>query len=395
MFDRFWFCLCLWHLVGVFADSDAVKSVSVMEGDSVSLQTNTKLLAEDLITWTFGRPKTPIAQIDKYTGRFSTYDVLDGRFRERLKLDLQTGSLTITNTRTTDSGLYQVTIKGMTDTTYRFNVAVSGAFADSDAVKSLMQGDSVTLQTNTELHTEYWITWTFGHSETRIAHINKKYGMFSLYDVLDGKFRDRLKLDLQTGSLTITNTRTTDSGLYEVMSLVSHNYTYSFNVTVFGAFADSDAVKSLSVMEGNSVTLQTNTELQTDDEITWTFGHPETRIAHIYKKYGMFSLYDVLDGKFRDRLKLDLQTGSLIITNTTTTDTGLYEVTINGTKQTSYRFNVTVFDYVHDSSDSVCDCDSAEAVIRLVLSALVGMAAVAAFVVLVYDIRSRRAGKDS
>ncbi|KAL1251988.1 hypothetical protein QQF64_019784 [Cirrhinus molitorella] len=47
------------------------------------------------------------------------------------------------------------------------------------------------------------------------------------------------------------------------------------------------------------------------------------------------------------------------------------------------------------SSDSVYCCDSAEAVIRLVLSALVGVAAVAAVVILVYDIRSRRAKQDS
>ncbi|KAI2644987.1 CD48 antigen [Labeo rohita] len=108
----------------VFADSDAVKSVSVMEGDSVTLQTNTELQTEDLMTWTFGHLDTRIAQIIKETGIFSTYDVLDGRFRDRLKLDHQTGSLTITNTRTTDSGLYQATII-MTDTTYRFNVTVS------------------------------------------------------------------------------------------------------------------------------------------------------------------------------------------------------------------------------------------------------------------------------
>ncbi len=116
-------CVCS---SGVFADSDAVKSVSVMEGDSVSLQTHTELQTEDLIMWTFGLSETPIAEISKDTGRFSTYDVLDGRFRNRLKLDHQTGSLTITNTRTTDSGLYQIYISSRTDITYRFNVTVYG-----------------------------------------------------------------------------------------------------------------------------------------------------------------------------------------------------------------------------------------------------------------------------
>uniref|UniRef100_A0A9J7YTA8 Immunoglobulin V-set domain-containing protein n=1 Tax=Cyprinus carpio carpio TaxID=630221 RepID=A0A9J7YTA8_CYPCA len=155
-----------------------------------------------------------------------------------------------------------------------------------------------------------------------------------------------------------------------------------------GVFADSDAVKSMSVMEGDSVSLQTNTELQTDDEIMWTFGLSETRIAEIIKRFERFSTYDVLDVRFRDRLKLDHQTGSLIITNTRTTDSELYGVKIIRNRTViSHRFNLTV-------SDSVSCCDSAEAVIRLVVTALVGVAAAAAVVVLVYDIRSRRAERD-
>ncbi len=117
-------CVCS---SGVFADSDAVKSVSVMEGDLVSLESGlTELQTHDLIAWTFGHPETHIAEIIKDTGRFSTYEGRDGRFRNRLKLDHQTGSLTITNSRTTDSGLYQVTVKSTKSTTYRFNVTVSG-----------------------------------------------------------------------------------------------------------------------------------------------------------------------------------------------------------------------------------------------------------------------------
>ncbi|XP_052395791.1 SLAM family member 5 isoform X2 [Carassius gibelio] len=125
MFERFWFCLCLWRLAGVFADSDAVKMV--MEGDSVSLESGvTEIQTYDLITWTFGHPEIRIAQINKEAGIFSTFD--DGpdvRFRGRLKLDRQTGSITITNTRTTDSGLYQIIISSRRKTTHGFNVTVS------------------------------------------------------------------------------------------------------------------------------------------------------------------------------------------------------------------------------------------------------------------------------
>ncbi|XP_042568212.1 SLAM family member 5-like [Cyprinus carpio] len=108
-----------------FADSDAVKSVSVMEGDSVSLQTNTELQTEDQITWAFGPSAVFLAQLQKETRIVITHDP-DGRFRNRLKVNNQTGSLTITNTRTTHSGLYQIITSSSRsrNTTYKFNVTV-------------------------------------------------------------------------------------------------------------------------------------------------------------------------------------------------------------------------------------------------------------------------------
>ncbi|KAI2644986.1 ATP-dependent RNA helicase DBP4 [Labeo rohita] len=119
-------------ITSVFADSDALKSVSVMAGDSVTLQTNTEIQTDDVITWTFGHTESRIAKVDKWIKRLFMYDVLDGRFRDRLRLDHQTGSLTITNTRTTHSRLYQVIINGTTDIIYRFNITVS---EDKDATR--------------------------------------------------------------------------------------------------------------------------------------------------------------------------------------------------------------------------------------------------------------------
>ncbi|XP_039537902.1 pregnancy-specific beta-1-glycoprotein 8-like [Pimephales promelas] len=99
---------CLWSPVGVFGDVDAVKSVSVTEGDSVTLKPGVATL-RDKILWRFGDQGVLIALID--AGQISLYEGPDGRFKDRLKLDL-TGSLTITHTRTSDSGPYDVNIKG-------------------------------------------------------------------------------------------------------------------------------------------------------------------------------------------------------------------------------------------------------------------------------------------
>ncbi|XP_059424823.1 uncharacterized protein LOC132159326 [Carassius carassius] len=102
--------LCLWNLVGGFGDTDAVKSVSVMKGDSVTLNSGfTEMMDDDVILWRFGAENTLIAKINVMAGSITIYDnVLDERFIDRLKLDHQTGSLIITNTRTKHTGLYQL-----------------------------------------------------------------------------------------------------------------------------------------------------------------------------------------------------------------------------------------------------------------------------------------------
>ncbi|XP_073721361.1 T-lymphocyte surface antigen Ly-9-like [Misgurnus anguillicaudatus] len=129
-----------------------------------------------------------------------------------------------------------------------------------------------------------------------------------------------------------------------------------------GVFGDE--VKSVSVMEGDSLTLQTHiTEIQRDDRILWKFGPQETRIAEINKEDNIISINgDVLDGRFRDRLQLNNQTGDLIITNITTQHTGVYQINIRGIKMTSHRFNVIVYAHlpapVITSNSSKCSSSS-------------------------------------
>ncbi len=107
-------------------------------------------------------------------------------------------------------------------------------------------------------------------------------------------------------------------------------------------FGDTDTVKSVSVMEGDSVTLKIVTETQTGDMIEWKFGTNRNLIARIIGKTS--NIFDGPDGIFRDRLKLDHQTGSLTITNTRTTDSGLYEADISrSSSDDKHRFNVTVY----------------------------------------------------
>uniref|UniRef100_A0A8C1EE41 Immunoglobulin domain-containing protein n=1 Tax=Cyprinus carpio carpio TaxID=630221 RepID=A0A8C1EE41_CYPCA len=142
----------------------------------------------------------------------------------------------------------------------------------------------------------------------------------------------------------------------------------------------TDEVMSMSVMEGDSVSLNTGvTEVQNYHLIQWMFG--EIKIAEINRLSQSSSIYGTDDDKtLKNRLNLDPQSGSLTITHTRTTDSGLYQLILTSGETRSKSFRVTV-------SDCTRCCDTFEAAIRLVIAAVVGVAAVA---VLVYDFRSTR-----
>ncbi|KAI7791187.1 putative SLAM family member 6 [Triplophysa rosa] len=113
---------------------------------------------------------------------------------------------------------------------YLFQVCVFGV--DADEVKSVMEGDSVTLHTHlTHIQTQDHILWMFGPQEKRIAEIHKRsIDMFDSNEI----FGDRLKLDSQTGSLSITNIIITDSGLYKLHIISDRGTSFKrFSVTVY------------------------------------------------------------------------------------------------------------------------------------------------------------------
>ncbi|XP_016409579.1 SLAM family member 9-like [Sinocyclocheilus rhinocerous] len=120
------FCLCWWSLIGVFgAETNEIQSVSAMERDSVTLKTNvTELHEDDEIAWRYGAEKSLIVKISNEKQIVSTFDVPDERFRDRLKLDHQTGSLTITNITSEHAGDCEQQIRGARLSSKTFSVYV-------------------------------------------------------------------------------------------------------------------------------------------------------------------------------------------------------------------------------------------------------------------------------
>ncbi len=94
-----------------------------------------------------------------------------------------------------------------------------------------MEGDSVTLYTGLKQSQQERIKWYFNSS--RITEITGDQSKICTDDQCKERFRDRLEVIHQTGSLTITNTRTTDSGLYQ-LEIISRNTEIIFNVSVRG-----------------------------------------------------------------------------------------------------------------------------------------------------------------
>ncbi|XP_698054.5 fibroblast growth factor receptor 1 [Danio rerio] len=94
--------------------------VSVKEGDSVTLHTGVKTNQQDDVKWYFNN--ITIVEITGDQSKICEDYRCKERFRDRLKLDHQTGSLTIFDIRNTDSGYYQLIVL---NTVKSFNVSVT------------------------------------------------------------------------------------------------------------------------------------------------------------------------------------------------------------------------------------------------------------------------------
>ncbi|XP_056615461.1 uncharacterized protein LOC130430390 [Triplophysa dalaica] len=388
------FCksIVLLLVCGVFGAVTDEESVSVNEGESVTLQTDvTKLQNNDKIRWRFIEEGSATL-IAEMTGGGAINFENDARFKDRLQiLDLQTGDLIIKNIRHKHSGRYKVDHESNFGTTYkRFRVTVNDAPSDIGAEQSdvksarVIEGDSVTLHTDVQTQRDDLILWRFGDEGVLLTKVDKEEDKSSIYgDVLDGMFRDRLKLDDHTGSLIITNTKTTDTGLYKLKIINNRDTKYktfivsvsepglsagqvtgiicgvllgiAVVVAVAGVFVfrrikyeqQKQKVTVMTVPEGHSVTLETHvTKLQSDDVIELSLRGEGT---------ATFNTISSDDVRFRYGLEVDDQTGSLTIRDIRTEDAGLYKLKISSSSRLKsflqfitgggpsyYQFNVLV-----------------------------------------------------
>ncbi|KAI2645464.1 CD48 antigen [Labeo rohita] len=232
---------------------------------------------------------------------------------------------------------------------------------------SVKVGDSIILNTDlTHKQLEEEVEWRFGG--TRIA---KAAGDIPTYD--NERFRDRLKLD-KNGSLTITDTRTTDSGVYTFSTFIRNKEsTKIFSVIVYAPLSIPVVTSDISQCSSDSKCVLLCSVMDvTRANLSW------------YKGNSLLCSISVSEVSINHSLPLEVEYQ----------DKNTYSCVINNpiSNQTKH---VCITDLCRLCSDGVHYCGGTEAVIRLVVTALVGLAAIAAIIVLVHDIKSRRTEQES
>ncbi|XP_052445054.1 natural killer cell receptor 2B4 isoform X2 [Carassius gibelio] len=242
--------------------------------------------------------------------------------------------------------------------------------AESGEVQSVRVGDPVTLNSNTfEIQLTNEIEWRFNN--IRIARAINGYAK---YDKNDG-FEDRLKLE-RNGSLTINDTRTTDTGVYKFSTIINgKDSTKTFTVTVY------DPVSSIPVI--TSVISQCSSSPESSSSPKCVLLCSVMNVSRVtlswYEGNSLLSSISVSDLSISLSLPLELEYQ----------DNNTYSCVVNNPISLQTR-HACITDLCRLCSEEDRYCESTEPVIRLVVTAVVGLAAVAAFIVLVYDIRSRR-----
>ncbi|XP_039525937.1 uncharacterized protein LOC120478211 [Pimephales promelas] len=252
---------------------------------------------------------------------------------------------------------------------------LDGVFGEEHEIKFMMKGESVTLSSDlTEIKDDDVIQWRFEDykTETLIAEINVTADRIAVYDdVLDGRFRDRLKLNNQTGSLTITNITTEHAGDYKIKCRREGD---SFSLKAF----------RVSVSARLPVPVISRDCSLSSSSSSCSLVCSAVNVGHVtlswYKGTSLLSNISVSDLNMSLSLPLDVEYE----------DKNTYICVLNNpiSNQTQH---LNIPQLCHTCSDSVHCCGPTEAVIRLVLSALVGVATV---ILVVYDVRSRRAERD-
>ncbi|KAG1946376.1 V-set and immunoglobulin domain-containing protein 1-like [Pimephales promelas] len=368
---------------GVFGVGSEKVSVSVMEGESVTFYTGVQTIQQEEIKWYFYGIR--IARINGDQSKICTDVQCNGgteRFRDRLKLDNQTGSLTITHTTNTDSGEYEVKIISSSDIIGNiFNISVNATPMPMPPNATLLLWNPHQFLNPSSLRSSQKFrmlapeAYQFPSPVLRYLELIFPCSEITITSKFDPKIHPTIS-DLSFSSfrpadigLTVDGARTFPvehsrflfhfsehlvSQRMQCENLVDKYTTTAPHSQTTGAVSpgsvsavEIDEVKRESAKEGEYVTFDPGVIKNPHDVMTWYYNN--TLIAEITGDQRQICTDDQCKERFRDRLKLDHQTGSLTITHITNTHSGEYQLVIsiiNSSFSISRvkRFDLTVID---------------------------------------------------
>ncbi|XP_056614104.1 uncharacterized protein LOC130429517 [Triplophysa dalaica] len=245
----------------------------------------------------------------------------------------------------------------------------NGVFGDEVKSVSVMEGHSGTLHTDTQLHTHDVILWRFGvqSPDEIIAKLNREA---KTKPSIIERLKNHVEIDDQTGSLIITNITTQHTGLYK-LEMIGNTVQYKhFSVTVYARLSVPVIIRVSSQCSSSSSSscccvLCSVMNVSHDVSVSW------------YKGKSLLSSISVSDLNIRLSLPLEVEYQ----------DTNTYRCVVNNPiTNLTQHLHITQLCHTCSGSAGVHSCSFTETVIRLVLSAVVGVATVA---VLIYDIRCK------
>ncbi|XP_058877754.1 SLAM family member 8-like isoform X2 [Acipenser ruthenus] len=174
------------------------------------------------------------------------------------------------------------------------------------------------LQPDTEVY------WRYGPVEPDSVIAKIQNGKIKVFDK---RFKARLQLDNMSSSLRINGLQTADRGIYQVEEIEENGFKKRFHLSVYSQPSSAAQLGGQQVkgIVGESFTFPVEiANLQLDIEVHWRYGPagPDRPIARLQE--GKIKT-DFIE-RFKSRLQLNMNTGSLQIHHLNTEDRGIYQV---------------------------------------------------------------------